>query len=58
MDDKQYHLGELVKIADMMESYSDDDSREGRRFMKELKRDYRLHSNAAGLTSFKKEPTP
>ena len=50
-DDKQYHLHELVRIADLMESYSDDDSKEGIRFMKELRRDYKFHSKAAGLTS-------
>ena len=44
---KQYHLHELVRIADMMESYSDDDSKEGIAFMKELKRDYKLHSKLA-----------
>lgn len=53
-EDKQYHLHELTRIADMMESYSDDDSAEGVRFMKELKKDYRYHMKAAGLKLFVK----
>lgn len=54
MSDKEHHLHELVRIADMMESYSDDDSPDGRRFMKELTRDYKFHLAASGLKIYKK----
>ena len=46
---RQYHAEQLVKIADLMESYSDDPSHEGRQVMKELRADYRAHAEAMGI---------
>ncbi|NOS67949.1 MAG: hypothetical protein HOO67_06360 [Candidatus Peribacteraceae bacterium] len=47
--DRKHHAEQLVKIADLMEQSADDNSPDGRAFMRELRADYRAHAEAMGI---------